>query len=88
MWQAAACAKSTASFIRADKRAHLVPVLDFGRKIALRFPRPSQRGRNEWPATSAFPAFRFRRLTLRSATGTAQRARPYPEESQDTHRIK
>jgi hypothetical protein len=33
-----------------SRYAHLHPVRDFGRDIALRCPRPSQRGRNEWPA--------------------------------------
>jgi hypothetical protein len=51
--------------------------------VALRRPRPSaKRGRNEWPVMSAILNIsqhnvRFRRLTLRSATGTAQRASPY-----------
>jgi len=47
-----------------------------GRDIALRCPRPCPSGRNDWPSVSALH-IPFRRLTLRSATGTAQRASPY-----------
>ena len=47
-----------------------------GRDIALRCPRPRSSGRNDLPNVAAL-YIRFRRLTLRSATGTAQRAGPY-----------
>jgi hypothetical protein len=47
-----------------------------GRDIALRCPRPRSSGRN--PQTKERSCeHSFRRLTLRSATGTAQRASPY-----------
>src|ERR1035437_6428752 len=47
-----------------------------GRDAALRRPRPERSvGRNDCGKTRAL-AVRFRRLTLRSAKGTAQRANP------------
>jgi len=47
-----------------------------GRDIVVRCPRPRSSGRNDLPNVTALH-IRFRRLTLRSATGTAQRASPY-----------
>ncbi len=46
-----------------------------GRDIALRCPRPRSSERNALPKPCD-PDHSFRRLTLRSATGTAQRAIP------------
>ena len=61
-----------------------------GRDIALRCPPRPYGGRNETPKSSCKRAWlyhvRFRRLTLRSATGTAQRARPYQRKKEPLRR--
>src|SRR5580700_3598683 len=60
--------------VTAERRAPALRVLS-GRDIALRCPRPRSSGRNVLAKLCALGES-FRRLTLRSATGTAQRAVP------------